>query len=64
MNLDKTFCASTNCKNECGRQWTKEHEAAATRCGKNNISVAYFCGEPEMRETQWTRRWEQYENND
>lgn len=49
MNLDRTFCASPQCKGECGREYTKAHEAAAERCGKKYLSFAYFCGEPEQQ---------------
>jgi len=52
MNLDRTFCASPGCKGECGREWTKEHEKAAERAGKKYISMAYFCGEPEMKQKE------------
>jgi hypothetical protein len=49
MNLDRTFCASPNCKNDCGRKITqeqkeflrKEREAGIHRLVLN----AYFCGE-------------------
>lgn len=52
MNLDRTFCMSPNCTNQCGRQWTKNHEQAAKRCGKDQISMAYFCGEPKRNEIE------------
>lgn len=45
MNLDRTFCDSPDCTNKCGRQWTKEHQAAAQRRGKEHIAFAPFCGE-------------------
>jgi hypothetical protein len=49
MNLDRTFCASPNCKNDCGRKITeaekeflrKEREAGINRPTSNG----YFCGE-------------------
>lgn len=43
--LDKTFCASTNCKNDCGRRMTvEEHEHLKYL---EEVSYGYFCGEPE-----------------
>jgi len=39
---DKTFCASPNCKNECGRKLLEPVMMDGTY-----ISYAYFCGEPE-----------------
>ena len=51
---DKTFCASPNCKNECGRKLTpellKEYERANLPDqwdGVLGIAYGYFCGEPE-----------------
>lgn len=43
---DKTFCASPNCKNECGRQITDQQRGEAQRLGLL-ISWGYFCGEPD-----------------
>jgi len=47
---DKTFCASPNCTNECGRKMTAEEayrlkELQSFRCNLP-VSYAYFCGEP------------------
>ncbi len=42
---DKTFCASLNCKNACGRQITDRERGAAQRLGLP-ISWAYFCDLP------------------
>lgn len=49
--LDKTFCASPNCKNECGRQLTEEQKqdlAMLSDAGywSSQVSYSYFCGEP------------------
>lgn len=43
---DKTFCASPNCKNECGRQITVHEKAEAIQF-KMPVSYAYFCDIPE-----------------
>lgn len=43
--LDKTFCGSPNCKNECGRQLTPELKAR--NISNAWISYAYFCGIPD-----------------
>lgn len=52
---DVTYCASPNCKNECGRQLTEEIEQDAKN-SKMLISVAYFCGVPETKTKAWTCR--------
>ncbi len=44
---DKTFCASPQCKNECGRQLTDNIKKEANKADML-ISMAYFCGEPEL----------------
>ncbi len=43
--LDKTFCASPNCKNNCGRQLTPELKAKNIH--NEWVSYAYFCGRDE-----------------
>ena len=50
--LDKTFCQSPNCKNECGRKMTdaeKYHLSCIniTFPGGALVSYGYFCGEPD-----------------
>lgn len=50
---DMTFCASPNCRNACGRQFTTADKAAATRWwsglkGEAPVAFSYFCGgEPD-----------------
>lgn len=47
---DKTFCASPNCKNECGRKMTDEEKEQLEKMNETNwvgVMQAYFCGEPE-----------------
>lgn len=49
---DKTFCASPNCKNECGRKMTKKEEEQLEKMREEDwtsvgVSQGYFCGEPE-----------------
>lgn len=46
MTLDKTFCATPNCKNECGRRMAEDERALSVKLAIP-ISYAYFCGEPE-----------------
>lgn len=43
--LDKIFCGSPNCKNDCGRQLTPELKAKNT--SNEWVSYAYFCGKDE-----------------
>lgn len=45
--LDKTFCASPECKNECGRKMTPEEKEAIDKMPFYRVSYAYFCGEPK-----------------
>lgn len=51
---DKTYCASPQCKNECGRKMTKKEEEQLEQMredGKSvGVSQGYFCGEPEEGE--------------
>jgi hypothetical protein len=53
--LDKTYCASPDCKNDCGRKMTddeKEYLKELTFRGLKAsalISYAYFCGEHDNR---------------
>jgi hypothetical protein len=47
---DKTYCASPNCKNECGRMMTKREREQYEEFREEYevcLSQAYFCGEPE-----------------
>ncbi len=50
--LDKTFCASPNCQNDCGRQMSNEDKekfkelAFKGWAASSLVSYAYFCGEP------------------
>ncbi len=56
--LDKTFCASPDCKNECGRKMSEHDlshlELIIWRDPKNCplVSYAYFCGEPKLEEIE------------
>lgn len=54
-NLDKTFCASPNCTNECGRQMSKEMRQDLDMLVDAGfytfVSCGYFCGEPEKMTT-------------
>jgi hypothetical protein len=51
--LDKTFCASPKCQNECGRKMTDEEKEYLKELAFKGlkvsmlISYAYFCGDPE-----------------
>lgn len=41
---DKTFCASPNCKNVCGRQMSEEEKCKLKDW--EYVSYAYFCDAP------------------
>jgi hypothetical protein len=43
---DKSFCASPNCKGECGLKITDEELEHAKKIGLP-ICYGYFCGPPE-----------------
>jgi len=43
---DKTYCASPNCKNVCGRKMSPEIKAILEADKYGRTSYAYFCGEP------------------
>lgn len=43
--LDKTFCASPQCQNECGRRMTDAQRDQLTYGESQHVSYAYFCGE-------------------
>lgn len=48
MTLDKTFCASPDCKNDCGRKMTEMEKAVLkTMPDSYRISYSYFCGGEE-----------------
>lgn len=49
---DKTFCASPNCKNACGRKMTDKQKMDLSMLSdadywSTQVWYAYFCGEPE-----------------
>jgi hypothetical protein len=49
---DKTFCASPNCKNKCGRKMTENEKDQYIQMVSRlhfsiPVSYAYFCVEPE-----------------
>ncbi len=45
--LDKTFCQSPNCKNDCGRQMTDSEKERLSQMDYERVSYGYFCGEQE-----------------
>ena len=46
--LDKTFCASPRCNNDCGRRMTDREREALTYSEAQYVSYGYFCGEDEL----------------
>jgi len=50
---DKTFCASPNCTNECGRKMTDKEKQELEKLNEYEwvaVYQAYFCGEiPEEK---------------
>lgn len=47
---DKTYCASPNCKNECGRKMTEEEKEKVEK-HKLYVSYAYFCGNDDIKDS-------------
>lgn len=45
---DKTYCASPDCQNKCGRKMSAEIESILKADKYGRTSWAYFCGEPEV----------------
>jgi hypothetical protein len=52
--LDRTFCGSKNCKNKCGRQWTKELQKRADQWARESgflgdppVAFCNFCDDTE-----------------
>ena len=48
---DKTFCASPNCTNECGRKLTDEQKEDIKRRGLD-VCYAFCCGWPESLDVE------------
>ena len=46
--LDKTFCASPHCNNDCGRRMTDERKhQRLIYLNDERVSYGYFCGEED-----------------
>lgn len=50
---DRTYCASPDCHNECGRKMSdfeivQKKAFYAAQGFELTVSYAYFCGEPEI----------------
>ena len=50
--LDKTFCASPQCKNDFGRRMTDREREQLTYSQAQYVSYGYFCGEDEKPVTR------------
>jgi hypothetical protein len=51
---DRTWCASPNCKGECGRQFTEQDRLDAIQWwggGSFPISMSDFCGGGDITDT-------------
>jgi hypothetical protein len=46
--LDKTFCASSDCQNECGRRMTDLEHERLIYLNEDMVSYGYFCGENDI----------------
>lgn len=46
MNLDRTFCASPDCTNKCGRQMEEKQKQFVKGHPWYPVSYGYFCGQP------------------
>lgn len=51
---DRTYCASPNCENKCGRQMSYAHKEHLHQLEKKGqafpVCYGYFCGEPSPYE--------------
>ena len=45
--LDKTFCASPKCKNDCGRRMTDREREQLTYSQAQYVSYGYFCNKDD-----------------
>lgn len=45
--LDKIFCASPHCQNDCGHRMTDEERDRLIYLNQDMVSYSYFCGEPD-----------------
>lgn len=50
--LDKTFCASPQCKNDCGRRMTDAQREQLTYSQAQYVSYGYFCGQDDKPVTR------------
>lgn len=57
--LDKIFCASPQCQNQCGRKMSEEEKDMLYKSIRKNpripqylLSYAYFCGGQELKKTK------------
>ena len=46
---DKTYCATPDCKNECGRKMSEEVRQLLAQDKHGRTAYAYFCGEPSQQ---------------
>lgn len=58
---DRSFCASPDCINECGRMFTEQLKTELERAnspeqweGMLAVSWGYFCGEPKQKDASRT----------
>lgn len=48
---DKTFCASPDCTNKCGRKMTEIESAQLAQAAEGTlVSYSYFCGERKVKD--------------
>lgn len=45
--LDRTYCASPHCENECGAKMSDEVKEAISKIEHHQVAFSYFCGEPK-----------------
>lgn len=46
---DRTFCASPDCKNECGRKMN-DYDKGVVQREEIPVMWGYFCGEPKRKD--------------
>ena len=61
--LDKTFCASPNCKNDCGRKMTESEKEQYKKFFVDTgfvmpVSYGYFCGKEQEKDNSSLVQWQ------
>jgi hypothetical protein len=53
--LDKTFCASPKCRNDCGRRMTDKERDQLIYAQAEYVNYGYFCGEHALTDFEMSQ---------